>query len=124
MSATILTWVPDIFFLAKIQETAKAAGVSVVMSDARRGVASVVEACPQAIILDLNSCGASAMEWIRELKSDPATRPIPIVGFVSHVQEQTIAEARAAGCDKVMARSAFTQQLPGILKGLANPGNS
>ena len=34
-----------------------------------------------------------------------------------------IAEARAAGCDTVMARSAFTHHLPALLKNLVNDSN-
>jgi CheY-like chemotaxis protein len=119
IAATIVALVEDLFFLAKIRETAKAVGVTVVTNDGRRGSAAIAEAQPQAIILDLNSRGLSALEWIRALKSDPATSPIRIVGFVSHVQEELISAARAAGCDSVMARSAFTQQLPDLLRSLA-----
>ena len=120
MPGNVVALVDDLFFLAKIRETAKAVGVPVVACDARRGVAAVAEAQPQIILLDLNSRALPAVSWIRDLKSDPATQSIPIVGFVSHVQEQLIAEARAAGCDSVMARSAFTKNLPEILKGAAN----
>jgi CheY-like chemotaxis protein len=119
MAATVAVWVEDLFFLTKIRETAKAVGVEVVTGDPRRGSAAIAEAQPQAILLDLNSCGPSALDWIRALKSDPATNPIRIVGFASHVQEELIAAARSAGCDSVMARSAFTQQLPNLLRGLA-----
>lgn len=122
MAATIVALVEDLFFLAKIRETAKAVGVTVVTSDARRGSAAVAEAQPQAIILDLNSRGLPAVDWIRALKADPATRPIRIVGFVSHVQEQQISAARAAGCDSIMARSAFTEQLPNLLRSLVSGG--
>jgi CheY-like chemotaxis protein len=116
MAATIVALVEDLFFLAKIQETAKAVGVRVVTGDVRGGSATIAEAHPQAIFLDLNSRGLPAVDWIRALKADPATRPIRIVGFVSHVQEELISAARAVGCDSVMARSAFTQQLPNILR--------
>ena len=119
MAATVAVWVEDLFFLTKIRETAKAVGVEVVTGDPRRGPAPIAEAQPQVILLDLNSCGSSALDWIRALKSDPATNPIRIVGFASHVQEELIAAARSAGCDSVMARSAFTQQLPNLLRGLA-----
>ena len=122
MAATIVTLVEDLFFLAKIRETAKAVGVTVVTVDLRRGSAAIAEVQPQAIILDLNSRGLPAVGWIQALKSDPATRAIRIVGFVSHVQEQIISEARAAGCDSVMARSAFTEQLPDLLRSLATAG--
>ena len=116
MAATIVALVEDLFFLAKIRETAKAIGVTVVTGDARRGPTAIAEAQPQAIFLDLNSRGLPAVDWIRALKADPATRPIRIVGFASHVQEQLISAARDAGCDSVMARSAFTRQLPDLLR--------
>ena len=118
MAATIVTLVDDLFFLAKIRETAKAIGVTVVTGDARRGSSAIAEVQPQAIFLDLNSRGLPAVDLIQALKADPATRPIRIVGFVSHVQEDLMAAARAAGCDSVMARSAFTHQLSNLLRGL------
>ena len=120
MAANIVALVDDLFFLAKIQETAKVVGATVVKVDTTRGSAAIAEAQPEAIILDLGSRSLPAVDWIRTLKADPATRAIPIIGFVSHVQEQLIADARAAGCDSVMARSAFTQQLPQLLKNLAS----
>ncbi len=121
MAGPIITCVPDLFFLAKIRETAKALGVTIVANDVGRSPAAVAESRPQAVIVDLNSCGSSALDWIRALKSDPGTHPIPIVGFVSHVQNELITAAREAGCDTILARSAFTQQLPSLLKSLANP---
>jgi DNA-binding NarL/FixJ family response regulator len=120
LAATIVTLVDDLFFLAKIRETAKAIGVTVVTGDLRRGSSGIAEAKPQAILLDLNSRQLPALDWIRTLKADPATSAIRIIGFVSHVQEQIISDARAAGCDSVMARSAFTKQLPNLLRSLVN----
>lgn len=120
MAATLVALVDDLFFLAKIRETAKAVGVTVVTCDPRRLLAGIAEAQPQAIILDLNSRGLPTVDGILALKSDPATQSIPILAFASHVQEQLISAARAAGCDSVMARSAFTQQLPNLLRGLVS----
>ncbi len=127
MAATIVALVDNLFFLARIRETAKSVGVAVVTGDGdlRRGLSAIAEAQPQVIFLDLNSCGLPAVDWIRALKADPATRPIRIVAFVSHVQEELISAARAAGCDSVMARSAFTQQLPNLLGSLvSDPGGN
>ena len=120
MTSTIVALVEDLFFLAKIRETAKAVGTTVVTRDPRRGFGAIAEVQPQAIILDLNSRGLPALEWIRDLKADPSTRSIRIVAFASHVQGEIISAARAAGCDSVMARSAFTQQLPNLLRSLAS----
>ena len=120
MAATLLASVDDLFFLAKIQETARALGVTVITYDPRRWLAAAVEARPQLIIIDLNCRQIPALECIGGLKSDPATRPIRIVGFASHVQEELISAARAAGCDIVLARSAFSQQLPALLRKLVS----
>ena len=38
-----------------------------------------------------------------------------VVGFASHVDTDLIAEARAAGCDDVLARSAFFARLHALL---------
>lgn len=118
MAATVVALVDDLLFLSKIRETGKTIGVSVVTVGARGNPAAVAEAKPQAIFLDLNSRGLSAVDWIRLLKADPLTREIRIVGFVSHVQEDLITAARAAGCDSIMARSAFSKQLPDLLRDL------
>ncbi len=118
MATTLVTLVDDIFFLAKIRETAKTIGVTVVTGHSRLGTAGIAEANPQAIFVDLNSRNLAPIELIRALKADSATNSIRIIGFVSHVEEELIADARAAGCDAVMARSAFTQQLPNLLRSL------
>ena len=117
MAATVATFVDDLFFLAKIRETAKAVGVAVASPDGRAG-AALPEPPPQAIFLDLGSRTFPAIEKIRTLKADPVTAHIPIIAFASHVQTDLIASARAAGCDVVLARSAFTQQLPELLRRL------
>ena len=118
MAASVVALVDDIFFLAKIQEAARAVGVTVRTIAPRLGPAAVAEAHPQSILLDLNSRSFSSLDWINALKSDPATAAIRIVAFVSHVQEQLIADARKAGCDEVMARSAFARKLPELLRSL------
>jgi hypothetical protein len=41
----------------------------------------------------------------------------PTVGFGSHVDTDLLAAARAAGCDQVLARSAFFGRLHSLLSG-------
>ena len=119
MAASIVALVDDLFFLAKIRETARLVGTTVATVDGGRGPEAVAEARPQAILVDLNS-RLGAIDWIHRLKADPATCHIRIIAFVSHVQEDLISAARAAGCDSVMARSAFTRELPNLLRSLAD----
>ena len=67
------------------------------------------------MLLDLNAAPLAPIETIARLKGDADLAAIPIVGFVSHVQADVIAAARAAGIDEVMARSAFVTRLPELL---------
>jgi len=40
---------------------------------------------------------------------------VRVVAFLSHVQTELAAQARAAGCNEVMPRSSFTQSLAALL---------
>jgi CheY-like chemotaxis protein len=116
MNITVMTVVEDIFFLARIEQVARKLGVTLKSVSIAQATESVADATPSAIILDLNHSSCPVPEIIRALKANPATQAIPTVGFVSHVQSDVIAAARAAGCDLVLARSAFTRQLPDLLR--------
>ncbi len=112
----VLAAVEDLIFLSKIQQTAGLVGVEVKATDPRKLAERVAAGGARAVILDLNLRSESAIEALRALKSNPATRGVPVIGFVSHVQSELIASARSAGCDQVLARSAFSAELPELLR--------
>jgi hypothetical protein len=60
--------------------------------------------------VDLNQEGAieAARLWKQRSGGE-------VVGFVSHVDVETVNRARAAGIDQVLARSAFVERLPDLL---------
>jgi CheY-like chemotaxis protein len=74
---------------------------------------------PALVIFDLNSARLRPMESIAAIKADPELRGTRTLGYVSHVQSDVIAAARQAGCDEVLARSAFVERLGAILAGPA-----
>jgi DNA-binding NarL/FixJ family response regulator len=115
----ILAVVEDLIFLSKIRQTAQVVGVEVLAVELRQIQEQVVKSPDSTVIFDLNYRSGSAVEVIRALKADATTRPIKLVGFLSHIQADLAAAAREAGCDVVMARSAFSQQLPQLLRQLA-----
>lgn len=114
----ILAVVEDLLFVSKIQETAKHLGLEVRVIAPERLAEQAAREGVTAVILDLNHRSGRALEAARELKSSPATRHLRAVGFLSHVQGELAAAAREAGCDLVLARSAFTRQLPALLHDL------
>jgi CheY-like chemotaxis protein len=111
--------VPDLFFSARIHATGKAAGVEVVDVKPEALLEWCRENKPDLVILDLHGAG-DPMERARALKSDAATRDIPLVGFYSHVDEAVRRAALDAGIDRVMPRSAFTVRLPNLLAGASS----
>lgn len=119
MAGIILTVVEDLIFLSKIQQAAQLLSVHVKPVAPSQLAEEIRQSPTQAVIVDLNHRSGAAVEVVRALKADPATRHIPIVGFVSHVQTDVATAAQEAQCDIVLARSAFTQQLPQLLQKLS-----
>jgi DNA-binding NarL/FixJ family response regulator len=112
----ILAMVDDLLFLSKIQQTAKHLGVAVESARPADLPRLASEDVPNALIIDLNHRSGKALEVLRTLKSDLKTKDLTVIGFVSHVQNDLVAAARDAGCDLILARSAFVNQLPSLLQ--------
>lgn len=118
----VLAILDDLIFTAKIQDAAKRAQMKLVLAKTAADALTKAKDKPAVIVLDLNIASLDVLQLIRALKAEPATSGIRLVGFVSHVQTTVREAALKAGCDQVVARSAFSQNLPAILSG--NPGNS
>lgn len=112
----VLCVLDDLLFSVKISTAGKALGVELYFErSADKVVGSIRDRQPALVILDLDSRKLQPIEAIRAIKADAALRTIPTLGYVSHVHADTIAAARAAGVDEVLARSAFSEQLGAIL---------
>ena len=94
----IYFFIEELFFQAKIQETAKKLGVKVsFIKNDKDAVAALTESeenKPALIVFDLNNANAKPLTLIPKLK----------------------AKAVEAGCDVVMPRAAFSQNLPNLLR--------
>lgn len=117
----VLCVVDDLMFSVKISSAAKAVNVPVMFERAPGAVLDRIrDERPSLVIFDLNSSRLAPMETIAAIKNDGELRSTRTIGYVSHVQANVIAAARAAGCDEVLARSAFSERLSTILA-LAGP---
>lgn len=106
----------DLLFSVKISTAAKGLGADVYFERSADALLQTVrEKRPSLVIFDLNSARLKPMEAISAMKADPELKSIRTLGFVSHVDSASIASARQAGVDQVLARSAFADQLPEIL---------
>ncbi len=116
----IFFFIEDLFFIAKIQETARKLGVKVAfVKNEKEAIAALVageeEDLPGLIVFDLNNANAKPLTLIPKLKAK-LKRNTSIVGFLSHLQGDLKAKAVEAGCDTVMPRAAFSQNLPNLLR--------
>jgi CheY-like chemotaxis protein len=103
-------------FTVKIQEAAKRAGLQAVFVTTQQDALIRAGQGAAVIILDLNYAAAEPLELIGKLKSDEQTKDIALLGYVSHVQVDVKQAALERGCDTVLARSAFSQNLPAIFE--------
>ncbi len=114
----IVCVIDDLFFLAKVQETARKLNVKVdfVKSDKELLERAISNGHDQLslIIVDLNNAGAKPLTTIPKLKSK--LKGTSIIGFLSHVQGELKVKAQEAGFDAVMPRSALSQNLAQILR--------
>ncbi len=116
----VLAVLGDLFFTVKINEAAKRAGLDVEFIKSDEDVLEKAKQKPALIILDLNYAGIQPLKLVNQLKTDAALKQISLIGYLSHVQGELKQAAHEAGCDMVLARSAFSQNLPVILKRHAN----
>jgi CheY-like chemotaxis protein len=118
-SSRIFAFVDDLFFQAKIQETARKLNVKVEFIKAEKDLTERLkqngEEKPSLIIFDLNNANAKPLTLIPKLKAK-LKKGTSIIGFLSHVQGDLKLKAHEAGCDMVLPRSAFSQNLPQLLR--------
>jgi hypothetical protein len=118
-AAKIFAFVDDLFFLAKIQEVGRKLNVKVDFVKSEKDILTWAEENPEdkpsLVIVDLNSNSIKPLSIIAKLKSK-FKKGTSVLGFVSHVQGDLKLKAQEAGCDAVMPRSAFSQNLPNLLR--------
>ncbi len=107
----VLALVDDLFFRAKLIETARHTGVELACFATPEDLVEEARAHPPAlIVLDLNA----AHDPLRAVEQLAPGNSMPLIAFLSHVQTDLAERARRAGCTEVMPRSQFSKELPAI----------
>jgi CheY-like chemotaxis protein len=110
----VLAVIEDLLFTVKIADAAKRNGLQALFVKNEADALSAAAEQPLLVILDLNINAVNPIQLIAKLKE--LGGKLPIIAFVSHVQGDLKQQAHDAGADMVMARSAFSTNLPQILK--------
>jgi DNA-binding NarL/FixJ family response regulator len=121
MPPTALLLSDDLIFTSRVTGTARDQGGQVTPARTPdRLLALAREQAPTCVIVDLANPGLEIGELIAALGALPH-RP-RVVAYGSHVDTATLRAAREAGCDVVLPRSKFVEDLPAALPAwLADP---
>jgi DNA-binding NarL/FixJ family response regulator len=102
----------DLLFISRITGTARALGIDMQAVRSPAQLANLVgQNAARCLLVDLHCPGLSIAELLQAL---PEPRPF-VVGYGSHVDTATLRAAREAGCDLVLPRSKFVEDLPQAL---------
>ena len=117
MSREIVVFVEDIFFTAKIRETARNLSRDVrFVRDVQGLDKRLAGPARSMVIVDLNAESLKPLEIIRRVKAQPEWQQARLVAYSSHARAELMEEANQLGADMVMPKSGFTQKLPQILQ--------
>jgi hypothetical protein len=104
--------VKDLFFVARIRETARLTDVPVVFARTPDEVKTSLESPTRFVLVDLTTAldHASVFDVL-----EAATPRPPILGFTTHVLAGTT-KTWHARCDRVVTKETLTQELASLLK--------
>jgi CheY-like chemotaxis protein len=106
----------DLIFTSRITGTARDLGLTVKAASSSQKLRDLAMAqSPACVILDLGNPGLVIEDLVTALREE--CRPMPrVVAYGSHVDTATLRRAREAGCDPVLPRSKFVEELPQALR--------
>ncbi len=108
--APVLAVVSDLFFVARIRETGRLAGVRVEFARTPEQVEASLARLPRLVLVDLTA----GYDYERLFAVLAGGRP-PVLGFTTHaLGRQT--QPWHSRCNRVVTKETLTQELPRLLK--------
>ena len=108
--APVLAVVSDLFFVARIRETGRLAGVRVEFARTPEQIEAALGRRPRLVMIDLTA----GYDYERLFAALGGARP-PVLGYTTHaLGRQT--QPWHARCDRVVTKETLTQELPRLLK--------
>ncbi len=111
----------DLIFTSRVVGTARSLGLEVRSARSAEALLTLARQHPPACVLvDLANPGLSLSDLLRGLGEACPLRP-RVVAYGSHVDAAGLRAAREAGCDLVLPRSKFVEDLPRELPAWLGP---
>ncbi len=117
MPRHVLVVIDDLFFVARVRETARHLGVTLEETTLADALSRIARRRPDLAIIDLHGPG-DPFAVVAAAKATAELKDVEWLGFYSHVDEDTRRKALVAGVDHVLPRSAFTRRLAELLQGV------
>jgi len=114
MTSSAILLSDDLIFTSRVVGTGRDLGLPIRSARTADAVLALArQQPPTCVIVDLSNPGLRIADLIAGLDALPS-RP-RIVAYGSHVDTATLRAAREAGCDVVLPRSKFVEELPTAL---------
>jgi hypothetical protein len=106
----VVAVVKDLFFVARIRETARLAGVPLSFARTAAEIAAALAAAPRFVLLDLTG----GFDYEATLGAAEAAG-VPVLGFTTHaLARQT--QPWHARCERVVTKETLSAELPALLR--------
>ncbi|HRQ37256.1 MAG TPA: response regulator [Chloroflexota bacterium] len=86
-----------------------------VATDGATGVEITRSARPDLVLMDMSLPVLDGWEATRQIKADPTTQSIPVVGLSAHAMSGDDERAREAGCDDYLTKPVNFESLFAVL---------
>jgi hypothetical protein len=107
----VVAVVRDLFFVARIRETARLAGVPLVFARTPEELATALNAPARFVLLDLTS----TFDYARVFATVEAAGGPPVLGYTTHVLARQT-QPWHGRCARVVTKETLTQELPTLLR--------
>jgi hypothetical protein len=109
--ARVVAVVRDLFFVARIRETARLAGIPVEFARTPEQLTSALTARPRFVLLDLTA----GLDYARLFEVLEAAGRPPVLGYTTHAMARDT-QPWHARCERVVTKETLTQALPALLR--------
>lgn len=115
--ADVVGLVADVLDRSRIQGVARAVGTDVEFASDPDELLNLIDDSTVTVFIDLSDSKVRPFEAIVRIGAirRAGGEPPALIGFIAHADKEGSAAAKEAGCDEVLARSAFFRRLSLVL---------
>lgn len=100
----------------------KAEGYTVIeASDGQEALEMLKTMVPDLVLMDLQLPGLDGFSATRSIKSNPATKDVPVVALTAYAMSGDAERARNAGCDGYITKPIDPDEFPGLVARYLKP---